>query len=292
VAIFSERSIAGTANQTPASQLTLELRALQDAVDLARSLRTRPPAADHRDASAASVGSRRADEGELWFWHERYHRRRARSDRDALVAAYTPHVMKLARRFYRANEPLDDLEQVALEALVIALERFDPGRGLPFLAFANPTIIGTIKRHFRDLGWAMRVPRQVHAMATRVEEVQIWLHADFGRDPTRAEIADVLDVDGSTVEKVMLAARARQSEPIDLPGSEPVSSGQELVQLELQTALAQCRARLDADDQEIITWYFDEGLRQVDIAARLGCSQMHVSRQLRRILAAMRAMLE
>jgi RNA polymerase sigma-B factor len=272
--------------------LATALDELRQAVDGARADRTVPRQSRRRPWRPTARHGTPSVEPSVWLIHERYFVRRRAEDRDALIVEYREHALRLARRYHRHAEPIDDLQQVALEALVRAIERFDPGRGLPFMAFATPTIIGSIKRHYRDTGWALRVPREVHTLAGPVLAAQTSLQADLGRPPTNAEIADLLDVPTNAVERTRLATAARATDTLDRPGAaDVVSSDRELQRAELQYALDQCRAALTNDDRQLITWYFDEGLRQVDIAQRLGCSQMHVSRMLRRVLGEMRGLL-
>jgi len=118
----------------------------------------------------------------LWTVHVRYARRRDKRSLDQLVERYRAHAESQARRHYRRGEPIDDLTQVAFEALLLALRRFDPERRKPFLAFAKPTIVGSLRRHFRDAGWAIRVPRRVHELATPVRDAHELLTHDLGRD--------------------------------------------------------------------------------------------------------------
>src|SRR6478735_5027158 len=141
--------------------------------------------------------------------HARYARTHRRSDLTRLVKEYGGYASGLARRMHRGGEPLEDLEQVAAEGLVLALGRFDPDRGVPFPAFAKPTILGSLKRHFRDLGWAVRVPRQVHDLAGPFREARDRMAGQLGRQPTTAELALQLGVPEKALDEVAKATRAR-----------------------------------------------------------------------------------
>src|SRR5690606_22259611 len=116
----------------------------------------------------AGSARRIAVDPDLWAMHVHYARHGDPEALQVLVDRYRPHAETQARRHYRRGEPIDDLTQVAMEALLLALRRFDPERRKPFLAFAKPTIVGSLRRHFRDAGWAIRVPRRVHELASPV----------------------------------------------------------------------------------------------------------------------------
>jgi RNA polymerase sigma-B factor len=231
---------------------------------------------------------------EVWELHVRYHATRSPADREQLVERYLALANATARRFYREREPFEDLLQVALEALLVAIDRFDPHRGVPFLGFARPTIAGSLKRHYRDTGWALRVPRRVHTLSGPVLEAQAILSQDLGRVPTVSEVADLLQITGAEVDEVLDAMTARSTRSIDrttddgLPLSVAAVNDPELTRAEDRTALQASMSVLSSEDRELLGLYFDQGLRQSDIAEMLGCSQMHVSRALRRVLLRLR----
>jgi RNA polymerase sigma-B factor len=287
-----------TARHTDAQSFDLgrERTRLLDAMAESRALRTVPT---QRRALRLRFGDMPAESSvdlDLWRLHVRYHQRQLPSDGELLLQHYTPHARLMARRFFRDREPLDDLVQIASEALLLALERFDPGRAMPFLGFANPTIVGTIKRYYRDAGWVIRVPRQVHTLSKPVREAQEALAQDFGRLPSTAEIADFLSIDESDVRDALVAGTARATESLDAGYGDDVDRGAALgsvdsgmARVELRESLRQTVARLSPDDQHLIDLYFGQELRQTDIAERLGCSQMQVSRSLRRVLRQLRA---
>ena len=233
---------------------------------------------------------------ELWDLHVRYGRDRDEAVLITLVDRYRPHAEALARRHYRRGEPIDDLTQVAYEALMLALRRFDPGMSKPFLGFAKPTIVGSLRRHIRDTGWAIRVPRRVHELASPVRDAQELLTHDLGRPPSPGEVADFIGVDEREVLEAMTAGDARMTTSLDAP--DPASGLQAeqvigrpdrgFVGIENRTALVQSLDRLSDDDRELLQKYFVEERTQSQIAEVLGCSQMQVSRLLRQAVRQLR----
>jgi RNA polymerase sigma-B factor len=232
-----------------------------------------------------------------WYLHTRL----AGGDptaREELVARYEGHARALARRFYRHREPLEDLVQVALEALLLALDRFDPYRRMPFLGFANPTIVGSLKRYYRDAGWAVRVPRRVHELTRPVREAADLLHQDLGRAPTPAEIAELLGVDEERVIEALDATSVRALASLDAPASAEASSAVQrglassdpmLRGVENRTALLQLVALLEEDDRILLDRYFGQSMSQQQIAELMGVSQMQVSRSLAKVLRRLRS---
>jgi RNA polymerase sigma-B factor len=233
---------------------------------------------------------------DLWTRHVAYARRRDHAVLGSLVDEYRGFAIASAKRYYRHGELLEDLVQVALESLVQALERFDPDRRTPFLGFARPTVIGSLRRHYRDVGWSVRVPRRVHELATPLRDATDWLSQDLGREPTVAELADFLDVSEHEVRATQQASDARCTTPLDPADSgSPVDSNpalattdRNLVAAENRMALAECMERLSNDDRALLHRYYVERRTQSDIAAELGCSQMQVSRLLSRVIEQMR----
>jgi RNA polymerase sigma-B factor len=278
-------------------RVSRESNRLVEAIIDARAARTlptkRPTPGRHLVATAVEPSVDPA----LWRLHVRFQLRRLAPDRERLLRHYAPHAKVLARRLYREREPIEDLVQIANEALLLAVDRFDPTMGKPFLAFAKPTIVGTIKRFYRDAGWAIRVPRPIHDLSRPVREVQELLVQDLGRSPSPAEVADVLGVEERRVREALLAGSVRSTQSLDTaPGDEDgsVVLGQidgGLARVDLRESLRRSVSRLSAADQELIDLYFGQELRQSDIAARLGCSQMQVSRSLRRALRTLRALM-
>jgi RNA polymerase sigma-B factor len=234
----------------------------------------------------------------VWELHRRYADDNGDLDaRDQLVARYEGLVQRLARRFYRGNEPLDDLVQVAYEALLAALSRFEPERGVPFEAFATRTIAGTLKRHYRDSGWALRVPRAVHEVYQELRATSDDLTQHLGRSPTVPELSDALRMSEELVIEVLTASDARATRSIDAPGPgevEPMSLriGSDDVRLdraEEREALRQTLSVLSDDDRRLLHLYYLEERSQSDIAGVLGVSQMQVSRLLRSAVGRLRS---
>ncbi|HUQ63180.1 MAG TPA: RNA polymerase sigma factor SigF [Acidimicrobiales bacterium] len=221
--------------------------------------------------------------------------------RDELVAAHIGLAEYLARRFTNRGEPLDDLTQVASLGLLKAVDRFDPDRGLEFSTYATPTIVGELKRHFRDKGWAVRVPRRVQELHLRLASVVNNLSQEHGRSPTIAEIAHAASASEEEVLEAIEAGHAYRFTSLDAPASADDESalsaqlGEEdpaMADSEHRVTLSPLIAKFPARERLILHLRFFEGLTQSEIAARLGISQMHVSRLLARSLAQLRSSAE
>ncbi len=221
--------------------------------------------------------------------------------REELVTAHIGLAEYLARRFTNRGEPLDDLVQVASLGLLKAVDRFDPERGLEFSTYATPTIVGELKRHFRDKGWAVRVPRRVQELHLRLGSVVSVLSQELGRSPTIGEIAQSASVSEEDVLEAIEAGHAYRFTSLDAPsgtddeGSLATQLGEEdqaLIDSEHRVALSPLIARFPPRERTILHLRFFEGLTQSEIAGRLGISQMHVSRLLARSLAQLRASAE
>ena len=231
---------------------------------------------------------------------ESYARTRDEHAREELVRRFLPFARSLAMRYSGGVEPSEDLIQVASLGLVSALERFDPERGVPFAAFAGPTILGELRRHFRDRVWTMRVPRGLQERIRSVEGAITKLSHELERSPTVAEIAALVEIDEAEVLEAFEAAGARRTISLDQPsaGSEPGDDapmaeriggddpGFELV--EDRATLDATAGVLDETEREVLQLRFAEDLTQSKIAERVGYSQMHVSRILRRALGRLR----
>lgn len=226
-----------------------------------------------------------------------YARTRDRALRDRLVEEHLPLARYLARRFVHRGEPLDDLVQVALLGLLKAVERFDPWRGLRFSTFATPTILGELKRHFRDRGWAVRVPRRVQELHVRLARVVGALSQELGRSPTTAEIAAAADATEEEVLEAMEAGGLYRLASLDAPA--PEADGTERSErlgddddsfdaVEHRLELSALLDVLPDRERTIVYLRFFRGLTQSEIAARVGISQMHVSRLLTRSLEQLR----
>jgi RNA polymerase sigma-B factor len=214
--------------------------------------------------------------------------------RNALIEEHRGFAEYLARRFSDRGEPLDDLRQVALIGLLKAVERFEPERGLSFTTFAGPTIIGELKRHFRDRAWWVRVPRRLQETSLRVERGRSELGQELGRVPTPAEIGERVGISEEQVLEGMEAAGFYRVGSLDLPTSDRdgTTTGErvggdddELGRVEDLTLVRTMLDTLPTRERHIVYLRFFEGLTQAEIAERVGVSQMHVSRLLTRSLA-------
>jgi RNA polymerase sigma-B factor len=231
-----------------------------------------------------------ASEPELW---RRFAAHRDPASREELVRRYLPFAKNLALRYRGASESFDDLLQVANLGLVNAIDRFDPARGTPFAAFASPTILGELKRHFRDRVWTVRVPRGLHDRMAEVDKATTAMTVELQRSPSVGEIAAKLEIDPGEVLEVLEANHNRRPLSLDRPlGDEEESpasewigdedEGFELVEdkLTLEGVLPQ----LDERERLILKLRFVDDMTQSQIAEQIGHSQMHVSRILRRTL--------
>lgn len=236
-----------------------------------------------------------AGETELW---RRLRERRDPAAREELVRRYIPFARNLALRYRGASESFDDLLQVANLGLVNAVDRFEPERGTPFAAFASPTILGELKRHFRDRVWTVRVPRGLHDRMAEVDRATTALTVELQRSPSVGEIAAKLGLDHTDVLEVLEASHNRRPLSLDRPvgGEEDESpaaewvggedEGFELVDDKL--ALEGVLPQLGERERLILRLRFVEDMTQSQIAERIGHSQMHVSRILRRTLERIR----
>jgi RNA polymerase sigma-B factor len=226
-----------------------------------------------------------------------YRRTRDRALRNELVQDHMRLAEFLARRFANRGEPLDDLRQVALIGLVKAVERFEPDRGLQFSSFATPTIQGELKRHFRDKGWAVRVPRRVQELHLELDRTISTLSQELGRPPTPHEIAQRAGVDEEEVLESMEASSLYRLPSLDSGRPDDDGGGSpseriggfdlELDAVENRVAVGELLSVLPAREQKIVYLRFFEGLTQSEIAEQIGISQMHVSRLLVRSLEAL-----
>ena len=218
-----------------------------------------------------------------------------RAARDELVKRFLPLARKLASRYRGAHEPYDDLFQVASLGLVKAIERFDLDRGTAFSSFAVPTILGELKRYFRDLGWSVHVPRGAQELALQVEEAQQKLSTRRGHPATVPELAEYLELSVEEVLEALEAAGAHHSVSLDAPhadddgssGTIASSLGEEDARFELideGLTIAAAARRLPIHERRVLHLRFAQDLTQTQIAERIGVSQMQVSRILRQAL--------
>lgn len=224
---------------------------------------------------------------EVWELHVRYAEQRDDVSLTLLTEEYDRYAVSLAHRLHRHGEPMEDLEQIAREALLLALQRFDPTRGIPFPGFATPTIMGAIRRHYRDHGWSVRVPRWVHDTTVAVRRMADELTNSLGRSPTIDEIADALGISAERILQAEEAAEARNPGSLDAESAEGSNSHElvgrvdgHLVDAENHVALTQAMAELGQRERELIGLYYFEEKSQTEIAARYGVSQMQISRWL------------
>jgi RNA polymerase sigma-B factor len=224
---------------------------------------------------------------------------RAPTLRDELIEAHLGLAEYLARRFSNRGEPLDDLVQVASVGLLKAVDRFDPSRGVEFSTYATHTIVGELKRHFRDKGWAVRAPRRMQELYLRLGKIISALSQELGRSPTIPELAAEAEVSEEEVLEALEAGQAYRFASLDAPspgdddgdtlGAHMGADDPFMVDAEHRAALSPLIAGLPPREQRILHLRFFEGLTQSEIANRLGISQMHVSRLLARSLAQLRA---
>jgi RNA polymerase sigma-B factor len=230
---------------------------------------------------------------------ERWRRYRDRRARDELIQRFLPLAHKLARRYIRSSEPYEDLVQVASLGLVKAVERFDPGRGYAFTSLAVPTILGELKRYFRDSSWALHVERGAQERARQITAAQHTVSARTGRVPTVSELSQYLELSDEEVLEGLQIAEAYDAVSLDAPPSRDADGGAsrletigghdehlELVD-EVATIFAAAR-HLPQRERQVLYLRFGEDLPQTEIARRIGVSQMQVSRLLRRSLARLR----
>jgi RNA polymerase sigma-B factor len=224
--------------------------------------------------------------------HYREHRDPAALE--VLVQRFLPLARALAGRFVETGEPLDDLRQVAALGLIKAIDRYDPARGTKFASFATPTILGELKRHVRDRGWAVHVPRELQERALAVGRETETLTSRLRRSPTPRELAEEM---GCAVEDVLEAQEAASSyaaTSLDAPlaGHEEMTDVAEVIgaedrryaRVDDRDAIARGWRSLAENDRRVLELRFAQDLSQREIAARIGYSQMHVSRLLRRAL--------
>jgi RNA polymerase sigma-B factor len=218
--------------------------------------------------------------------------------RDQLVALHLPLVEHLARRFRNRGEPYDDLMQVGTIGLIKAIDRFDPERGVEFSTYATPTVVGEIKRHFRDKGWAIRVPRRLQELRLSLGLAGAELAQELGRSPTVGELADRLGLEPDLVLEGIESANAYTTLSLDAPetaddprrtvGQAIGIEDDALENVEYRAALRPLLAKLDERERQILLLRFFGGKTQSQIANELGISQMHVSRLLARTLESLR----
>ena len=264
------------------------------------------PGAAHETPRAAprprtSRVSRAAEDRRLLI---RYHRHGDQAAREELVERLLPLARRMARRYRRSDEPLDDLVQVATLGLIKAIDRFDPARETAFSSYAVPTMLGELKRYFRDNGWAVHVPRGMQERVMQVDNAVKDLSRKLGRSPSAAEVAETLEPQ----RRSRCSRRWRRPAPTTPSRSSPTASATRATARRTPSRSAsrtsassssstaprsrrrsrRCRAR----DRIVLHLRFVEDLTQAEIAERVGVSQMHVSRLIRRALERLRTVAE
>ena len=212
--------------------------------------------------------------------------------RDAVVTSHLPLVHHIARRFHGRGEPHDDVVQVGTIGLIKAVDRFEPGRGVPFAGYAVPTVTGEIRRYFRDRAGSVRLPRRVQEFPVAVTQARETLTHQLGRTPTVDEVATLAGLDTDIVLEVLESAYSLSTVPLDVDNGVSDSLGEEDVALDEVLTRATLRpvlAKLAPRERRIIALRFVRGMSQAQIAEEVGLSQMHVSRLLSKTLARLRA---
>jgi RNA polymerase sigma-B factor len=242
----------------------------------------------------------RSENRDLFVHWQKFGDQRAREE---LVSRFLPLARNLARRYAGAREPFDDLLQVASLGLVKAIDRFDVDRGAAFSSFAVPTILGELKRYFRDLGWSVHVPRGAQEQALKVQEAQERLTTRTGRPPTVDELAQYMEIAVEDVLEALETAAARHSASLDAPredgddesGTLVDMFGQEDGRFELveeTLTISAAAKQLSARQRKVLALRFVHDMTQTQIAQEIGVSQMQVSRILRRALGHLRELTE
>ncbi len=246
----------------------------------------------------AGRGAERSREDRELF--ARYHDDGDALAREQLVDRFLPLARQLARRYQRAGEPLDDLMQVASMGLIKAIDRFDPERAVAFSSYAVPTILGEIKRHFRDRTWAVRVPRDLQELALKVDNAVGTLSEDLRRQPSVAEIAKSVGADEEQVLEALQAGGAYRAISIDAPrgsGDDDVATLADSVgfdeagfdRAEDRATLANLLTTITPRERDVLRMRFEEDMTQAEIGAVIGVSQMQVSRLIRQAISRLRS---
>lgn len=223
--------------------------------------------------------------------------------REQLIESHLNLVRYLASKFKNRGEPMEDLVQVGSLGLIKAIDRFDPERGLEFTTFATPTIMGEIKRHFRDKGWSVRVPRRLQELSAKVNQATDELTSELNRTPTVEEVATRLGASVDEVLEAMESSSAYSAVPLEGGGASEdddapsvidrfATEDTELISSDDRMVIEDTISSFSPREQEAIRMRFVDGLTQVEIAEKLGISQVQVSRLLRRALRRVQERLE
>ena len=242
---------------------------------------------------------RRPDKARTRRLLTRYHKHGDQKARELAIEEQLPLVEFLARKFAGRGEPVEDLIQVASVGLIKAVDRFDVDRNIEFSTYATPNILGEIKRYFRDKGWAMRVPRGLQELRQSAKEAIRDGTVKTGRSPTLQELAETLNSDVESVAEALTLGRAYNTASLDAPVNQDDREGDTVIDLQAdenspiegledKILLHKAMGNLKEQQQEILKLRFNEGKTQTEIAERIGVSQMHVSRLLRRAVEDLR----
>ena len=252
------------------------------------------PAASPRRAPCRGADERETERLLL----ERYHATGDLAAREELCERFLPLARDLALRYTYTDEPFDDLLQVASLGLIKAIDRFEPGRGTKFTSYAAPTILGELKRHFRDKGWSLHVPRDLQERTLAVSRATETLSKELGRSPKVREVAGHLGCSVEQVLEAQEAAASYEAASLDAPAARDDDESASLVDLlgrdddaydlvEDRQAIASTWKELPEVERQVLELRFMHDLTQREIGERIGYSQMHVSRLLRRALTRM-----
>ena len=282
--------------QTPAEQASGTATAAAPARDAAAVARAAARAAARatRDLPATPKGKLAWDKARTRELFSLYKDKGDEAARDELIMSHLNLVRFLASKFKNRGEPLDDLIQVGTIGLIKAIDRVDPSRGLEFTTYATPTILGEIKRHFRDKGWSIRVPRRLQELSAKVNQATDDLTKELQRSPSTEEVAAKLGVSVDEVLEAMESSGAYSSVPLEAGSSDEedapaiidhyASFDENLAASDDRMVIEDTIRDFSPREREVIRMRFVEGLTQVEIAKRLGVSQVQVSRLLRRTL--------
>lgn len=261
---------------------------------------TRAQRAEMRRLSHIPHGKQAWDKDRTRALFREYKRTGSTEARDELIVSHQNLVRFLAAKYKDRGEPMDDLIQVGTIGLIKAIDRFDPDRGLEFTTYATPTILGEIRRHFRDKGWSVRVPRRLQELSAKVNKATEELSVQLSRSPTVEEIANHVGASVDEVLEAMESSSAYSATPLEAGGSGDEEDGpsvldryasedEGLASSDDRMALAEVLSTFSPREQEVIRMRFDEDMTQSEMAKRLGISQVQVSRLLRKTLEKIRA---
>lgn len=233
-------------------------------------------------------GNRRRNADEALLRH--YYETRDREVRDEITERMMPLARSLALRYRSGGEPVEDLVQVANLGLIKAIDRYEPGRGTSFVAYASPTILGELRHHFRDRSWSVRLPRSLQERSMQIAEAETDIRSELQRAPTVGEVAERCELTDAEVIEAMQADQARRTTSLDRPRIQDEEESMPVVETigttepgfeRAESELASERAELRPKEREALHYRFHAGMTQREIGEEIGVSQMQVSRLLR-----------